>query len=151
MRSILALIFLSTLLSCSTQTKDQTEKKIPIIGTWELIAANTVQGDSTEIKDLSNKRMIKIINETHFSFLDHDLNKGVDSLASFVAGGGRYTLSGNMYTEYLEYCNYREWEDNSFEFTVEVKGDTLIQKGREELEELGVDRIITEIYKKTVL
>lgn len=52
--------------------------------------------------------MIKIINETHFSFLNHDMKKGKDSTKVFVAGGGRYTLEGDQYNEFLEYCSARE-------------------------------------------
>lgn len=149
MRYLFACVPFLCLLACTNKPKVQLQNTNSIVGTWELISATTIQGDSTIYKDLSNKRMIKIINQTHFSFLDHDLNKGQDSLVSFVAGGGSYTLEGSKYSEYLEYCNYREWEDNSFEFSVDIKGDTLIQKGVEEVEEIGVDRIITEVYIKT--
>jgi hypothetical protein len=150
MRSLFACVPFLCLIACTSKPKVQPSNTNSIMGTWELISASTIQGDSTIVKDLSNKRMIKIINETHFSFLDHDLNKGEDSLATFVAGGGSYTLTGDKYSEFLEYCNYREWERNSFDFTIQVKGDTLIQNGLEELEELGVDRIITEVYIKTI-
>ncbi len=134
---------------CKHQTKNQTNDRLPINGTWELVSATTIQGDSSYQKDLSNKRMIKIINESHFAFLNHDLNKGQDSLKSFVAGGGSYKLVEDKYTEFLEYCNYREWEENTFEFTLELKGDTLVQKGIEEIKELGVDQRIIEVYIRT--
>jgi hypothetical protein len=70
--------------------------------------------------------MIKIINDSHFSFLNHDLNKGKDSLnTQFVAGGGRYDLEGDQYTEHLEYCSARvKWEGNDFKFTVTIQNDT---------------------------
>jgi hypothetical protein len=135
--------------ACIEKKEDSVVKQLPLIGTWELISATTIQNDSTRIDDLSGKRMIKIINATHFAFLNHDVNKGIDSLASFVAGGGTYTLEGDFYTESLEYCNYREWEDNTFEFTMKIKGDTLIQTGIEKIEDLGVDRKIIETYLKT--
>lgn len=153
MRILVFLIAIALVSSCKDQTKQQTTEQtndmLPIIGTWELISATTIQGDSTYQKDLSNKRMIKIINDSHFAFLNHDLNKGEDSLAVFVAGGGSYTLAGDTYTEVLEYCNFRKWENNTFEFNVKVKGDTLIQSGIEEIKELGVDRKIIEVYIKT--
>ena len=91
--------------------------------------------------------MIKIIGDSHFAFLNHDLNKGVDSsLAHFVSGGGKYTFNNNTYTEFLDYCNFREWEGHKFDFTIEFKGDTLIQSGIEKIEELEVDRKIIEKY-----
>lgn len=92
--------------------------------------------------------MIKIINPTHFSFLNHDVNKGEGSTKFFVAGGGNYELKGNTYTEYLTFCNFREWEGHTFNFTVTFSGDTLVQRGIEELKELGVNREIIETYIK---
>jgi hypothetical protein len=142
-------ILIITLISCAHQKEPQVAKLNPIIGTWELISSTTIQGDSFEQTDLTDKKMIKIINETHFAFLNHDINKDADSLNYFVSGGGKYQFSGNQYIEFLEYCNYREWEGNKFEFTVEFRGDTLIQEGIEKIEELGVDRRIVETYLKT--
>lgn len=49
----------------------------------------------------------------------------------FSAGGGRYELNGDKYTEHLEYCSAKEWESHDFHFTVTIKGDTLIQQGVE--------------------
>lgn len=120
-----------------------------IVGTWELISGTIIENGDTSVTDYTrNDRFIKIINDTHFAFLNHDLNKGTDSTAAFVAGGGRYILKGNSYQENLEYCNYREWEGNDFEFEVTVKGDTLIQQGVEKIEDLQVERLNIEVYKR---
>jgi hypothetical protein len=75
----------------------QENTEIPLTGTWKLISATTIKGDSTSTDYFKGKEMIKIINKTHFSFLSHDLNKGKDSTASFTAGGGNYTLEGSTY------------------------------------------------------
>ena len=40
----------------------------------------------------------------------------------------------------------REWEGHSFNFTVTISNDTLIQKGIEKVENLGIDRLIIEKY-----
>lgn len=93
-----------------------------------------------------NTSFIKIINDTHFAFLQHDLDKGKDSVPVFVSGGGRYTLTDNMYTEHLEYCSDRNWEGNDFKFTIEIKNDTLIQSGVEQVETAGVNRVNIEKY-----
>jgi hypothetical protein len=93
-----------------------------------------------------NISFIKIINDTHFAFLQHDLKKGQDSDAVFVSGGGRYSLSDSLYTEHLEYCNARNWEGNDFKFTISIKADTLIQTGVEKVESAGVNRINIEKY-----
>lgn len=122
-------------------------KKNEVEGTWQLISGTLIEKGDTTITDYTTSpRMIKILNKSHFSFLNHDLNKGKDSTAVFVAGGGRYTLEGNNYTEYLEYCSAREWEGNKFDFTVETKNDTLVQTGTEVVESAGVNRLNIEKY-----
>lgn len=124
-------------------------KNVPITGTWELVSGITIQkGDTTFTDYRKNQKQIKIINDTHFAFLNHDLKTITGEKPVFVAGGGKYTLKGDEYTEHLEYCNFREWENKTFKFRVSVKGDTLIQRGIERIEELGVDREIIEKYVK---
>ncbi|WP_128547360.1 hypothetical protein [Larkinella soli] len=135
------------LLACQTKSETQTSEALPLKGTWELISGRTVEKGDTLFTDYrKNEKTIKIINDTHFSFLRHDLVKGKDTAAVFVAGGGSYKLAGNAYTEFLEYCNDRQWEGNKFDFTVAIKGDTLIQTGVEKVANLGIDRVITETY-----
>lgn len=145
------IIYLFILLASCTSGMEHAGKDTPDIrGTWELIASQSIQEDKMEQVDLSGKRMIKVINDSHFAFMNHDLPVEGDSLDYYVSGGGTYSLSGNQYRESLEYCNVREWEGHEFEFTVEFKGDTLIQKGLEKIEELNVDREIIETYIRTV-
>ena len=67
------------------------------------------------------------INDSHFCFFRHDLNKGQGSTAVFSAGAGTYTLKENAYVEQLEHFTLREWEGHQFEFTVAISQDTLIQ------------------------
>ncbi|MDR6843523.1 hypothetical protein [Flavobacterium granuli] len=121
---------------------------LPIIGTWELISATSTQKDSTFSTFDPKVKMIKIINPDHFAFFVHDLTMGKEPNPKFSAGAGRYTLVNDTYTEYLEYFSNRAWENNKFEFKVSIKNDTLIQQGVEKVEKLGVDRIITEKYKR---
>ncbi|WP_347049856.1 hypothetical protein [Flavobacterium olei] len=91
--------------------------------------------------------MIKIINESHFAFFNHDLKNGKDSASAvFFGGGGKYTLKDSIYTENLEYFNNRDWENHKFEFVVKVQNDTLIQRGIERIQKLGIDRVIIEKY-----
>ena len=95
-----------------------------------------------------NVSFIKILNDTHFAFLQHDLNKGKDSPAVFVAGGGTYSLKDSLYTEHLEYCSARNWEGNDFDFIISIHNDTLIQYGIEKVENAGVNRINIEKYTR---
>lgn len=120
----------------------------PLVGTWKLVTGILVEkGDSTVTDYTQGKSFIKIINETHFAFLLHDLNKGQDSTtAVFASGGGRYTLTDSTYTEHLEYCTDRAWEGHDFPFTVTISGDTLVQRGVEKVEAEGIERLNIERY-----
>ena len=122
---------------------------VPLVGTWELIASTSTEKDSTTSTFNPKVKMIKIINPTHFAFFSHDLSMGKDSsTAAFVAGGGTYTLKDSVYTERLEYFIDRAWENNTFEFVVTIAHDTLVQKGIEKIEKLGIDHVIVEKYKR---
>lgn len=147
--SISALIIFAILAACQSTpaTNESTQSTIPIAGTWKLISGTLIEKGDTTVTDYTKKQsFIKIINNTHFAFLLHDLNKGKDSAAVFSAGGGTYTLKDSTYTEHLEYCNDRQWEDHDFPFTVSIHNDTLIQKGVEKVENLGVERLNIEKY-----
>jgi hypothetical protein len=89
------------------------------------------------------RSFIKIINDSHFAFLNHTLRKDT---TDFSAGGGTYSLHGNNYTERLEYCSAKEWEGHDFSFTVTTTGDTLIQSGVEKIESEGINRVNIEKY-----
>ncbi|SOE23012.1 hypothetical protein SAMN06298216_3406 [Spirosomataceae bacterium TFI 002] len=148
---VIALLFICSLFLNACISKNENSSLNPLEGTWKLISGTSIKGLDTLVTDYTqNQEMIKIINDTHFSFLRHDLNKGLDSNAVFVAGGGRYTLKGNLYTEYLDYFNSREWEGNSFELEFNISGDTLITSGREKVEELNIDYINIEKYIKVI-
>jgi hypothetical protein len=137
------------LLSCETKTQTDVvhQTGLPIVGTWQLISGTTIEkGDTTITYYTKNLSFIKIINDTHFAFLKHDLTKGKDSTASFGAGGGHYSLKDSTYTEHLEYCSDREWENNDFPFTITIQNDTLVQQGVEKVEGAGVNRLNIERY-----
>jgi hypothetical protein len=122
---------------------------IHLNGTWQLVSGTTITKGVSVVTDYTkNQSMIKIINDTHFAFLRHDLNTKKDSSNHFDAGGGSYTLTGNKYTEHLDYYTDKNWEGKTFDFTVTIKNDTLIQKGLEKVESEGIDRIIIEKYIK---
>lgn len=143
------ILFLYTSCTDANTNRHDQDASASIQGTWKLITGTIIEKDDTTVTDYTkDQQMIKIITPTHFAFLNHDLNKGKDSVAVFVAGGGIYTLEGDQYTEHLEYCSAREWEGNTFQFAVKVSGDTLIQRGVEKIENLGVERLNIEKYVK---
>lgn len=138
-------VFAMGLAAC--QPKPVEETAIPLTGTWKLLTGTLIEKGDTVVTDYTRDRsFIKIINDTHFAFLHHDLNKGQDSTAVFVAGGGSYSLAGDVYVEKLEYCSARNWEGNDFSFTVSVSADTLVQSGVEKIESEGIDRMNIEKY-----
>jgi len=150
-KKIAAILVVTIIFSCSATRPPSNQTTNPIIGTWELLSGTTIVKDDTTITDYTKgQQMIKIINGSHFGFFRHDLNKGKDSLnAIYSSGGGRYTLTGDQYTEQLDYCDAREWEGHVFNFKVTIKNDTLIQQGTEKVEALGIDRLIVEKYVRS--
>ena len=142
---ITVFLFIIFFISCRKEVKEQNK----LIGTWRLQSGTLIENGDTTIADYTRDiSFIKIINESHFSFLQHDQMFGRDSSAVFVAGGGKYSLNGNEYIENLEYCSAREWEGHKFTFNIEFRNDTLIQKGIEKIDSLGVDRYNIEVYTR---
>ena len=132
------------MISCNEKPQSNTTTASPIQGTWKILTGTLIEKGDTIVTDYTkDKSFIKIINDSHFTFLSHTLRKDT---TDFSAGGGRYTLTGNSYTEHLEYCNAKEWEGHDFTFTVSINGDTLIQSGVEKIEAQGIDRINIEKY-----
>jgi hypothetical protein len=141
------LLTASLLTACHEPATKQNGSTLPVQGTWQLISGTTITQGVDSVTDYTKgQRMIKIIGDDHFAFLKHDLNAPADSSNHFEAGGGRYTLEGNVYTEHLDYFADRNWEGKTFRFTVSLQGDTLVQQGTEKVEGAGIDREIIEKY-----
>lgn len=142
----LILIFPVIITACTENTKKDSkiEGMGSLVGTWKLLTGTLIEKGDTTITDYTKDRsFIKIINETHFTFLNHTLRKDT---TDFSAGGGSYKLVGDNYTEHLEYCSAKEWEGHDFTFTVTITGDTLIQSGVEKIESEGINRFNIEKY-----
>lgn len=145
-------LFIGLIIATSCQQKEtKVEKKTdqPLIGTWHLVSSKSItKGDTTVTTPPKDQEMVKIFNNTDFAFFTHDLKKGKVAKPVFDSGSGTYTLQGNNYSEHLAYCNYRDWENRDFKFTVQFKNDTLIQSGIEKIDSLNIDHEIIEIYVK---
>lgn len=148
MRNLLLLTALVlALFSCDTENMQKGNDANALAGTWKLVNGTLIEkGDTTVTDYTKNLSFIKIINDTHFAFLQRDVSNKKDSATSFVAGGGTYSLKDSSYTEHLQYCSDRAWEGHDFTFRVSISNDTLIQQGIEKVENAGVDRINTEKY-----
>jgi len=142
----LILIFPAIITACTESPKKdpQIADVVSLKGTWKLLTGTLIEKGDTVVTDYTKDRsFIKIINDSHFSFMGHTLRKDT---TDFSAGGGTYLLSGNNYTEHLEYCSAKEWEGHDFSFTVTITGDTLIQSGVEKIESEGINRVNIEKY-----
>lgn len=132
------------LLACQTQTEN-----LPIQGTWKLQQATLIEkGDTTVTDYTKNLSFIKIINNSHFAFLSHSLPTATDTTYTYTSGGGKYQLKDSTYTEHLEYCSDRAWQNHNFQFTLSLHGDTLTQTGIEKIPSEGIDRLNIEKYIK---
>lgn len=138
---------LLSLVACNSPAEKKKDQSLNIQGTWQLVSATTTQNGKSEVTDYTAKlKMIKMFNDTHFAFLKHSTNP--KDTADFDAGGGTFKLDKDNYSEHLEYYKNKNWEGNTFNFKLSIKGDTLIQQGVEKVEGEGVDRVITEKYIK---
>ncbi len=96
-------VFVFVLLICLLSACSKPLANNPLIGTWKMVYAETLENDSLSIKNLTNTKFIKIINETHFAFFNQQSNSEI----GFYAGGGTYTLNGNKYSERLSYISIK--------------------------------------------
>lgn len=143
MKSSFLLLICAVIVTSCKKTND------PLTGTWHLVLSKSITNGKTAVTTPpKDQEMIKMFNGTDFAFFTHDLTQGKGASPIYEAGSGTYKLSGNDYAEHLVFCNYREWENRDFKFTVEFKGDTLIQKGIEKIEKLHINREIIEEYVK---
>ena len=129
-------------LSSCTKSSEKLVHRNDIEGTWQLVYGQVKENDSLIIKDLSKSSFIKIINGSHFAFF----NQVEDDAGQFYGGGGTYTINGDDYVETLTYTSALDFKDHTFPFEIEIKGDTLIQSGIEEIKEVGIRREIVEKY-----
>ncbi|WP_296385238.1 hypothetical protein [Winogradskyella sp.] len=137
MRQIyLVIIVLITCVSCNNKADNTIE------GTWKMIYAETKQGDSIQIKELSNTDFIKVINASHFAFINQDYGNS----ENFYSGGGIYTYQDNKYVEILNFTSVELIRGHKFPFTAIIRGDTLTQTGIEEVKAAGMKREIIEKY-----
>ena len=142
-------IFTFLLASCGSKNNNAETKpqSLRIAGTWRLLTGTAIQNGDTTVTDYTkNISFIKIINDTHFAFLKHNIAHAKDSSNEFDSGGGTYSLKDSAYTEHLDYCLEKEWEGHVFNFTITINNDTLIQSGMEKLDGTNINRLNIERY-----
>jgi hypothetical protein len=96
------------------------------VGTWKLVS--TKYGDAKDFtKYGETSSRLKLINPTHFTWIEVDATtKKVLSSA-----GGSYKLSGNTYTETIDFAGdgMDAFLGKSQKFTIKIEGDKLFQSG----------------------
>ena len=102
------------------------EKKNAIEGTWRVVAGTMKTADTTISYSQANLFGMKMIVDNHWAIFGQPLGDG-DTSAYY--GGGTYTLEGNIYTESVKYNIVKSRVGRAIPFEVEVRNDTLIQKG----------------------
>lgn len=151
MKPILFCLFAALLYTaCTENTRGkETPGADQIQGTWKLVSNIIItKGDTVVAYPVKGKQeiMLKMYNDSHFSFFTHDTKQGKTKDSVFTAGAGTYKLNGADYSERLEFCNFREWENHDFNFKLEIQQDTLVQRGVERIDSLNVNREIIETY-----
>ena len=136
------ILFSTITLLIFTSCKNSKTTENTINGSWKLIYNEIKEADSIQVKDVSKSDFIKIINDSHFSFI----NQPKDTLGDFYAGAGTYTFDGENYIETLQFIEYKAIRNHQFKFKARISGDTLIQYGKEKVEAANMDREIVEKY-----
>jgi hypothetical protein len=70
---------------------------------------------------------MKILNPTHFMFIQETIAGGEREFAS--AAGGRYELNGDTYIESLDYASWEDYKDSQAVFTWRLDGGRWYHKG----------------------
>lgn len=97
------------------------------MGTWRL--SSFKYGEDTKWSDApADQKRLKLITDTHFTWVAYEAPSG--KLLSMA--GGTYTLSGNSYSEKVDYAGegMGEYVHKQQIFTLRLEGDKLHQIGQ---------------------
>jgi hypothetical protein len=122
-----------------------------IEGSWQLMRETLTVGDNEYVTfDGKNRQMIKIFNQSHFSFASigkqrprfdsYQLtdDQKITAYDNFSGSMGRYTINNDILIEHVEFSSFPNYEGISIPFNVNIDGDTLIQQGSYPLILLGL-------------
>jgi hypothetical protein len=113
------IIVVSSVTFAPTQGKAIEQNKIE--GTWELV--------SRDVGNFSERmREIKLISPKHFVWVVYDIKKR----KPLFTGGGSYTLTGESYTEHMDFMDGKGAEalvGKDQVFTLKIDGEILVLSG----------------------
>src|SRR4051794_35975302 len=96
---LLTVLFLTTLLPQTTSQQKAEGIGDKHLGTWKLIS--TKYGNDKEFtKYPESSSRLKLITSTHFTWLEVN----AETKKVLASAGGHYTLSGNTYTETIDFA-----------------------------------------------
>jgi hypothetical protein len=124
-----------------------------IEGSWQLMRETLTVGDNEYVTfDGKNRQMIKVFNQSHFSFasigkqrprFDSYLltdEQKITAYDNFSGSMGRYTINNDILIEHIEFSSFPNYEGISIPFNVNIDGNTLIQQGSYPLILLGLGK-----------
>ena len=121
---------------CSMHSKD------PVEGTWELISADWIFGDTLKFPNSRFDREIKIISDKYFLFIRQDTTNN----DLFFSGGGTYSYENNRFTEVMEFTSWGEGIGHASSFNCKFDGDTWIMTGP--IEKTGKNKSQWQLYEE---
>jgi hypothetical protein len=138
--SIVAIVLAILTISAVPGTTFKPKKKtLSVEGTWELVSYKYGPSQSAFIDRTESLQRLKVINKTHFIWVDFDKSGKV-----MQSAGGTYTLNGDTYTEFLGFgYGMDQYLKTNPQFTIKIDGDMLFQTGL-----LTPDYKIEEIWKR---
>jgi hypothetical protein len=104
-----------------------TESSGSHLGTWQLASCKYGTNQQSFAEPPSSQRRIKLITETHFTWVEFDTTtKKAQGMA-----GGAYSLSGDTYTESIDWADsgMESYLEKKHAFTIRVEGDRLLLSG----------------------
>lgn len=95
-----------------------------LVGTWELVSTRATRGDSVLMHGGPPSIVsTKVLNGTDYAVITRRDGQFMR------AGGGRYTLSGNSYTEMIDIASTQYAPNASATFTIRLEGNTWTTEG----------------------
>ena len=127
-RTIVGIVVIAALAIAVDLPAQQESKKSSgsHLGTWQLASFKYGTNESGFTDFSQSQRRIKLITETHFTWIEFDAtSKKVRSTA-----GGAYSLSGNTYTESIDFgLGMDTYLGQKHTFTIRVEGDKFFLSG----------------------
>ena len=117
----LTLLFCVALLGCAT------EERNPLEGSWRIAAGHQKTADTAFSYTEGNPSTIKMFVGNQVGWFGRWAYRGGDTLTYY--GWGTYVVEGSNYTEYIKYHTEKSLVGKAIPLEVEIRNDTLIQKG----------------------